>query len=295
MSETVSRMLDFTRGANTSATGITAQPAWREFNEAYVDGGGNRRRLGKVKLYQFPVTARIVDFDGADDVISLSAFALDTVLGLRWTMEVLFQTDSIASNRSVLGGATNSAIKVVHTTTSTVTVTIKDSAGTNVTLTFTGVAAGTVCALMVTRNGAALVGILNGVTVTGTMHATNLLGNAAFGIGAVNAAAFFDGGVCFLRFLSTVETVQRSGWIRLPDPRADNVIADWIVTLDSNGYCLDRSKNEYHGTSTGSPASTRVPLAYNPDPVMAVAHNINKSGQRQLYVSVGDRVYPAVV
>lgn len=293
MGEVIRRALSFGEGANTSETGISAQPVWRNFDEADVSGGGNRRRLGRKLLAQFTSTALITDFDGTNDLIQMpTTFNMSTTLGLKWTMEILFVTDAIASNRSVVGGGPGAAIKVVHTSTSTVTVTVKDSANTDVTLTFTGIAAGTVCALMLTRDGAALTAILNGTTATGTMSATNTLANVTMALGAIATANYFDGGIDFIRFLSTVETSQRNGWMRLPDPRAENVIADWLVGLDANGYCLDRSKNEFHATSSGSPATNRAPICYNADPVIGLGATFDKSGARLAYAVVGDGVVP---
>lgn len=292
MGEQISRMLSFGQGANTSETGISSMPLWRSFDEADVSGGGNRRRNGKVKIYQFPVTSRVVDFDGSNDAVTLTSFAPEA-LPTRWTMEMLFVVDDIASTRQILGGTgTGAGIRVLQNTSGTIQVIIRDSAASTTTLTFSAVSVGTVCALMVTRNGAEVTGYLNGSTQTGTMSATNVLATHTLVIGANNAAGYLDGGVDFLRFLNTVETSQKHGWIRLPDPRADNVIADWIVTLDANNYILDRGVNEYHGLATGSPASTRVPVCLNPDPVLAIGSNLNKSGARQVYAVVGDGVYP---
>lgn len=296
MGEVIRRALSFGEGANTSETGISSQPVWRNFDEADVSGGGNRRRLGRKKLTQFSTTALIVDADGVNDLILFGQFATGGFLttSTRWTMEVLFKTTSLAANRTIMGSPASAAtpILVTHTTGSTVTVVVKDSASANVTLTFTGVPVSTVCALMLTRDGASLVGYLNGVTATGTMSATLGLATGAITLFADNAAAFFIGGVDYLRFLSTVETSPRSGWMRLPDPRAENVVADWLIALDANNYCLDRSKNEYHGTATGSPATTRTPLCYNPDPVIGLGTTFDKSGARLGYAIVGDGVVP---
>lgn len=295
MGEIIRRALSFGEGANTSESGITAAPAWRSFDEANVSGGGNQRRFGKVKLYQFPVTATVVDFDVTNDRIDLPSVAALTVLGTRFSVECLFNTDTLSALRAVLGdfSGTGAPIKIVHATSGVVTVTFRDSSGNTTQLSSAAVAAGTDVRLLATRNGAALsLYVNNAAAVTGTMNATNPMATGRMSLGTVNGSNWYDGRIDYLRFLNTVETSNRNALLRLPNPRADNVIADYLVTLDSNGYCLDRGPGEYHGESQGSPASTGIPLCVNPDPVMGLGSNVDKSGKRQFYAVVGSRVYP---
>jgi hypothetical protein len=127
------------------------------------------------------------------------------------------------------------------------------------------------------------------------MSATNTLQTGAQTVGASNGAAFFDGGIDFIRILSTYETSQRDGWCRSMFPRNENTVLDWIIALDANNYVLDRGIYEAHMTSAGSPTSGRTALAYNADPVLSLANNIDSSGQRKCYAVVGDRVVPYVV
>lgn len=294
MGESIIRVTDFSGGANTTANGVTSKPHWAIFDEANVDGGGSRRRLGKVKIAQFTAYSTIVDFDGTNDILTIPADSRVIPLGTRWTFKILFQTDSIASNRYIMGrtGAGAVSFKIMHSTSSTVVVTVTDSASNATTLTWTGVAAATVCALQVARDGATLTGYLNGVVQATTMHATNLLIGGAQQLGADNGGSLFDGGIDFLRLLSTYETSQRDGWCRSMFPRNQNTLADWIVTLDANGYALDRGIYEMHMTSAGSPATDRTALAYNADPVVSLSNNIDSSGRLQGYAIVGDRVVP---
>ncbi len=294
MGESIVRVTDFSSGANTTANGVTSRPQWAVFDEAIVDGGGSKRRNGKVKIAQFTAYSTIVDFDGTNDVLTIPADSRVIPLGTRWTFKILFQTDSIASNRYILGrtGAGAVSIKILHNTSSEVVVTITDSASNASTLTWTGIAAATVCALQVARDGATLKGYLNGTVQSTTMNATNLLIGGAQQLGADNGGSFFDGGVDFLRLLSTYETSQRDGWCRSMFPRNQNTLADWIVTLDANGYALDRGIYEMHMTSAGSPATNRTALAYNADPVVSLSNNIDSSGRLQGYAIVGDRVVP---
>ncbi len=294
MSTKIVRVSEFTEGANTTALGVTSDPVWQEFNEAQIDHGAAQRRLGRVKLYQFPVVAQIVDFDGSNDTITMRGSTTIYPLGVRWSLETLFVVDSIASDRFILGrsGSSATSITIKQTTGSTVVVVITDSAAATTTLTWTGIGAATKCALLVTRDGATVTGYLNGVTATATMSATNLLATWGCCLGSDNGGSYLDGAIDFFRIFRTVKTSQRDGWCRLLNPRSEDVMVDYLVDLDANGYCRDRGTLELHSAGTGSPATNRTPLCLNPDPVMAIALNLDTSSQRQGYVVVGASVYP---
>ena len=284
-------------GPNTTIGSTSAKPVWQNLDEVYVDQGPAMRRRGKTRIVSFTPTAKVVDFDGVNDKIDLSADSR-VLLGTRFRLKTLFVCDTIASDRVILGkqGAATVAFIIKQTTTSTVTVAARDSAGNTTTLTWTGVAAGTKCALIIDRDGASLTGWLNGTTKTGVMAvATNAMDTGQQTLGADNGAGFILGAIDHLTAYSTVGMSYADGWCRTLHPRADNVIFDYLVTLDANNYCLDRGPYEATGLGLGSPASTRAPLALNSDQVLALASCINTSGRRQQYCVVRDRVYPVTL
>lgn len=295
MGTEVKRVLSFVEGANTTALGVTSEPVWNVFEGARIDHGASQRMHGKSPLAQLSAVSTIVDFDGTNDKVILTTDSRVFPLGTRWTLETLFISDDVSSDHFILGrnSATAVALSIKQTTSSTVVVTVTDSGSNTSTLTWTGIGASTLCALTLARDGATLLGYLNGVSKSATMNATNaLLTGGAMALGTDNGGSWHNGAVDKFTIYKTYDTSQRGAWMRTPHPRAENVLLDIIVTLDANGYALDRGPYEAHATSSGSPATNRTALAFNIDPIDAIGVNLDTSGRRQGYVVAGDRCYP---
>lgn len=287
-STNVPKGLETTRDANSSRL------AWAKYDNSRTAEDSDKRRAGYNRLYRFAAPSVLMDFDGTDDDVDLSADASIRPLGTVWTVEVLFQTDDIASTRTILGkNAASKSLKIVHNTSSEVVVTATDTANTDSTLTWTGIAAGTLCALQIVRDGATLTGYLNGTSATTTIHATNTLATGAMTVGSDNNANFFDGRVDFLRILRYAKSNRLDAWARLVDPRTPGVLVDYIFEPDANGYVLDRGALGLHTAAVnGTPATNVAPLAVNPMPVLGIASNLDKNFKRQAYVRVAGSIYP---
>jgi hypothetical protein len=296
MGTTIPRQFNFARGANTTAAEHTsAFPIYPVLDEIEVDRVVARRRRGKVAIHTFTVTSDLIEFDAVNDLVTPYLDTRIIPLGVRWSMETAFVTTSVAADRCVIGrgGASAAWIKVVHNTSSEVVVTLTDSAGNTATMTWTGVAAGTVCFLQVTRNGTAVTGSLNGTAKTATLaSATNLMANAAWVIGADNAGSFFLGRVDYVRGFSTLKTTTRDLRFRLLDPRAPGVLFDYVVAKDANNKVIDCGVYEAHAAVTGTPTTAGAPLVANPDPVRVIAANLDTDNAPQGYVMVRNRVFP---
>lgn len=263
------------------------------------DARGSRgvleRRRGMVRLANFTTTATSADFDASNDDVDLTIDTRIFPLGTVFTLEMLFNTDTISSNRTVLGGVgATDAITVTHDTSEQVVVTIRDSAGTVTTVTFTGITTGTLCALQIVRDGASITCRLNGTTQTATMDASLSLLNAGYTVGSDNNSLFYDGKIDFIRIFNTARTSNVDGWCRLANPRAPDVMLDLILSPDSNGTCTDRSRYENHRAANGG-LSTTTCIAVNPMPIQAIAPNTRRSGTRELIVVAGGLVYPVTV
>lgn len=303
MATDIRRTLKFSQGANTTALGVTSDPEWRQFDESLVDHAAAQRRLGKSRVYAFTPTSTIVDFDGTNDVLTLPydsrVWQLHTMSA--FTLKGMCVADSYAAVRPIFFKGTdathfNISIFMDSTSSGRIACTLRDSGGTNTTLVgATGITAGTTVAWMLTLSGGTFTFYANGTSASGTLGTGTLQGaNTDVLLGSDNLT-LLDGGIDHVTLLSTVETTQRGNWCRQLNPRAENVLADYVITLDANGYFLDRSLFENHGSSAGSPATNRACLCKNPDPVGALALNLDTSGRRQLYAAVGDRVYPVRV
>lgn len=290
------RVFDFRNGANTTALGHTsAFPLYQDFAEAVVDRASAVRRLGKAAVHTFTAVSDLIDFDGTNDAVALPASMRSAISALtKWTVEMLFVADTISSDRQILGGTTaaDPGIMVKHTSSSDVIVTVTDASANVATLTWTSVAAGTLCGLQVKRDGATITGWLNGATKTGTIGAATALATGLYTVGADNGGSWLDGCVDHLTGWNFVKTTTRDVFMRAMFPRSKSVLFDYVFTNTAANHVLDRSTLEAHGTTSGTPASTRAPLAPNSDPVLALDQNVDTSGKTQAYAIVKDRAYP---
>lgn len=291
------RSTNVPKGLETTRDTSSSRLAWTEYLNSRTAEDSDARRKGMVRLHRFAAASVLMDFDGTDDDVDIAFNAVINPLGTIFTIETLFQTDDIASTRTIFG-RTGSAksLKIVHNTSSEVVVTVTDSAAADTTLTWTGVAAGTLCALQIVRNGASLTGYLNGTSKTGTMSATNLVSTGTMTVGSDNNADFFDGRVDFLRFFRYAKSNRHDAWARLVNPRAPGVIIDYVFEPDANGYVLDRGALGLHTSAVnGTPATNVAPLAVNPVPVLGIASNLDTSSKQQAYIRAAGALYPAVV
>ena len=284
------------KGLETTRDTSSSRLAWVKYENSRTAQDSDQRRAGYKRLYRFAAPSVLMDFDGTNDFVSLWVTdARVNPFGTVFTLETLFQTDDISSNRVILGRAAAGVVGVTitHTTSSTVTTVVEDSAGTTTTLTHTGIAAGTLCAYQLVRDGATLTAKINGTTQTGTMSATLSLRSGAPALGKDNAGSFYDGRIDFIRVLRYAKTNQYDGWARLVDPRSPGVLVEYVIEPDANGTVMDRGALGIHGATTGSPAINVAPLAVNPMPVLGIASNLDKNFKRQAYIRVAGTIYPA--
>lgn len=291
------RSTNVPKGLETTRDTSSSRLAWTEYLNSRTAEDSDARRKGMVRLHRFAAASVLMDFDGTNDDVDIAFNAVINPLGTIFTVETLFQTDDIASTRTIFGrtGAAKS-LKIVHNASSEVVVTVTDTSAADTTLTWTGVAAGTLCALQIVRNGASLTGYLNGTSKTGTMSATNLVSTGTMTVGSDNNADFFDGRVDFLRFFRYAKSNRHDAWARLVNPRAPGVIIDYVFEPDANGYVLDRGALGLHTSAVnGTPATNVAPLAVNPVPVLGIASNLDTSSKQQAYIRAAGALYPAVV
>lgn len=295
MADIQPRSTNVPKGLETTRDTNSSRLAWTKYDNSRTAEDSDERRAGYKRLYRFAASSVLMDFDGTNDFVSLwTTDSRVAGFGTVFTLETLFQTDDISAARVVLGraGASACGVTITHTTSSTVTTTVEDSAGTTTTLTHTGIAAGTLCAYQLVRDGATLTAKINGTSQTGTMSATLSLRSAAQVIGADNAGSFYDGRIDFIRVLRYAKTNQYDGWARLVDPRTPGVLVDYVVEPDANGHVMDRGALGIHGVTSGSPATDVAPLAVNPMPVLGIASNLDKNFKRQAYIRVAGTIYP---
>lgn len=291
------RSTNVPKGLETTRDTSSSRLAWTQYLNSRTAEDSDARRAGMVRLHRFAAPSSMVDFDGTDDDMDIPTSDLLNALGLVWTVETLFNTDDISSNRFVLGrrSAAGAPMTIVHNTSSEVIVTVLDTGAASDTLTWTGIAAGTTCALQVTRSGTTLTGYLNGVAKTATMSATLSVVNVPLTIGSDNNGSFYDGRIDFFRVMRYAKAHRHDAWARLVNPRVAGVVCDYVFLPDSNSYIVDRSSSGAHGAINGSPTSNVAPLAVNPVPVLGIASNLSNDFAQKAYIRAAGALYPAVV
>lgn len=288
----------FKRALQTTNNGRSGRiDDFNVFQNVETDLGGAQARKGLVRLARIANSTGIMDADGTNDRVDFPAHASLVSLGTVFTLEILFQTDDIASTRCVLGPASGTAcgVKIQHTSTSTVTVLVTDSAANTTTLTFTGIAAATVCALQLVRDGASLTAWLNGTTATGTMNATNALASGAYSAFTSNGSNWMDGGIDNLRIWKIARATHADAYCRLLNPRNQKVMFCWVFNDSTAHDVLDQGPYGAHATTAGSPTWARSPIALNPAPVQALGHSERKNGRRDLVAMVRGSMYAAEI
>jgi len=263
------------------------------FQNVETDLGMLDVRKGRVRVGTITNTTQILDADGSDDTVVMGGATIPFVpVGTtKWTFEMLFRNDSVASSKYVIGrqSATACGLKIQHTSISTVVATITDSAANASTLTWTGIGADTTCGLQITRDGATLTGWLNGTTQTTTMNATNDTASGTWAAFADNGANFLNGGIDYIRLWNVVRSTRRDIYMRLLNPRHKNVLYDWVFVTDSIGDVIDRGSRGAHSTTAGTPAFTKDALCLNAAPIQGIGYNVRKDGTRELIVANGGR------
>jgi len=163
------------------------------------------------------------------------------------------------------------------------------------TLTWTSIAAGTLCGLQITRDGATITGWLNGTTKTGSIGAATSLSNGLYTAGADNSGSYFDGRIDYLRAWRSVRTSRKDIFYRLLNPRSKDVLFNYVFSQGEADDVLDYGVLGAHATVAGSPAWDGAPLAINPAPIQALSYNVRKDGTREVVAVAYGRVHTATV
>lgn len=289
--KTRDRFFSFRGGLKTS--GPEGFPdGYETFQDVEVDDGGCDSRGGMVRLARIANTESVMDFDATNNYATLPS-GFHTTIGTVWTLEILFETDTITADRYIMGrnGAGAACISIRQTTTSTVVAVITDSAANAVTLTWTSIAAGTLCGLQIVRNGTAITGWLNGTTQTGTLAANNTGATGAVTFGRDNTGGYHDGGTDNCRVWSVARTTKRDLYRRLLNPRSRAVLFCWVFTQGAGDDIIDYGVRGAHLATLGSPAWNRSPLALNPAPIQGLGFNVRRNATREIWAANAGRLY----
>lgn len=288
----------FGKGLQTKGTEDFSGPdEFRVAQNVRFRTGNARRRAGQsnIALAGSDNTAR--NFDGVNDVITVPKDARVWALPLRFTLRFLISGDDTpAGDEYFLGwsGTGNKPLTIKRDANRKIVVDFWDSAGTQTTLTSataTTNATAYPCALIRDRSTLTL-WIENTADVTSTSVSATLLGrtpadNLTFG--AHNGANFFDGTIDYVDLQNVVYTSNADGWLRLVDPRAEHVLADYGFEVDANGLLTDRSRYENTGLNSGSSSATALCIQHSP--VLGMAPRVDAAGRKKVLTIAGGLVY----
>lgn len=263
-------------------------------NDLRVVGMDLVQRKGIVRVAQLGGNAKALDFTSASsDMLSNLIDARVWGLGLKWTVEVLIEPDSTGGTDGIFCAGHTTPAMILDRTGGNVRFRVWDSGGTLSTATV-GAEAATLQSVQITRDGTAITTRLNNVaggttTMSATLDVRTPVGDLR--IARDNGGNYLDGTVDYLRVLSIVKDDHADRLVRLPNPRASYVLADYDMNMTGT-LVYDRSRYENHLIATNIATGDEVTsLCHNPAPVRAISMGVDKDNKRQVLIAAGGLYY----
>lgn len=287
----------FGKGLQTQAgEDFQAPDEFRVFQDVRVKEGLAKRRKGRARLAVTGSDNTARNFDGSNDVITVPKDTRVWALPLRFTLRFLVSGDDTpAGDEFILGWSStgNKAVTIKRNSSRQIVADFWDSAGTNTTLTSTTATTnGTAYPCALIRNGTSLaLWVENTAEASATVSALagrTPVDNLTFG--AHNGANFFDGTIDYVDLQNVALSSNADGWMRLPDPRAEPVLACYGFEVDSNNYLTDLSRYENTGLNSGTASATA--LCLQNAPILGMHGWVAASGQKYVMVNAGGLLYP---
>lgn len=305
--ETQIQTVNFFRGLQTTALGSGLEfPSWTVFENVGVDQGVARRRLGRVVVDRGASNQSAMALVGASgqrvDIQTSNAHTL----GKEWTLELLFKVSSVTGTQTIVGfGAAANWPFHIYLNGTTLTVVLKNSAGTSLTVSSTAtIALNDTIALQIKRSAADVVtlthftisgaGVGSRVTVTDT--SSTLAGLAMYDpsvemhIGSFNGANNpWTGTIDYFRGFNVCRSGHKDGFMRWPDPWCSYCLWDYDFKQTSSKI-TDRSRWGNNGLAVNTPTDATT-LALQTAPVQAIVPYVIRGGTQRLFVMMGGGVY----
>lgn len=260
-----------------------------------VVGKDIEERLGMVRVAQLASTHRGLDLDGSNQSATGPVDTRVWELGLQWTVEVAFELDTVTGTQGILtAGGTTPCLLIDIDSGDDIRVRVWDSDNTLDTITV-GAATTVTQAVQVTRDGATLSAKLdNGTATTATMSSTLNLRTPVgdLRIGQDDGVNYMNGTIDYVRAFSVVRDNHNDRLVRLLNPRAPHVIADYDHT--SSGDTLDRSRYENHLVAQNSPPAIDS-LCHNSANVRVLSMAVDENNKKQLLMAAGNQFFIAGV
>lgn len=255
-------------------------------------------RLGCVRLGQVSGNTKAMDFVAASSEECVAP--VDTRVwepSLYWTLEIAFEPDSASGTQGIfVAGHTTPSMELYIDSSDNIIFKSWDEDGAAVSVTV-GAAAASLQTVQIVRDGASLVSRLNNVAGgTGTMEAAKDMETPVgdFRLGRDDESNYFDGTIDYLRLMSIVKSDHNDRLIRLPNPRARHVLADYDGNITAGLLVPDRSRYENHLVAD-SGVSEVTSLCHNPAHIRAISMGLDEDNKRQLFLAAGGIYYLASV
>ena len=264
-----------------------------ELQDLRVVGTDLLQRYGIYGIGQLTGDFSAMDFDDVS-----SEHCSNTVdtrawdLGLYFSVEFAIELDVATGTQGIVTVGHTTPSMIFDVTGGNIRARVWDSAGTATTITV-GASAASLQTVQLTRNGATLSTRLdNGTAVTGSISAT-LAVRAPVGdlrVGRDDGTNYLNGTLDYLRLLSILKSNHNDRLIRLPNPRAEYVRADYDFNESTGNLVYDRSRYEAHLITQNTPTEIAT-LCHNPAPIRALSLNTDENNRKQLLVVAGGKYY----
>lgn len=285
----------FAKGLQTRKAEDFSEPdEFREFLNARVKGNGYRRP-GQDRIAVTTTDAAAMNFNGTDEYIEVPYDARVWTMPLRFSLRVVFkQDDNPTGDEFLLGWAGGTGpIKLKLDSSRKVVFSFTDSANTTTTVTgATALTSGTAYTVLVTRDRDSVkLYVNNAVDATGTVSAT-LLGKAptAALYFARDNTSYFDGDIDHVLLLNSALPDNSEGFMRIQDPRADDVLAFYPMEDAGNSLVNDYSRYENTGEQKNAPTSATT-LCVQDAPILGMAPLCDNTGKKKMLVLAGRLYY----
>lgn len=283
-------------GLNTRAnsTGLPLLEC-TQLQDMRVVGRDLVQRLGISRVCQYTGNMSAGSFTAASSMYySNTIDSRVWALGLYWTVEFAMSLTSASGTQGIVTAGHTTPAMIFDVTGGNIRARVWDSGGSSTTITV-GTAAASVQTVQLTRSAATLSAKLNnGAAVTGSMSATL---NVRTPVGDLRVARddgtnYFGGTFDYLRVLSLVKSNHNDRLLRLPNPRASYVLADYDFKKTGT-LIYDRSRYENTLIGSATPAEA-TSLCHNPAPIRALSMmNDTTTNRKQLLALAGGLYYLA--
>lgn len=258
--------------------------------------------MARIAVVPYAHTA--LDFDGGADLVSAPLDTKIHTIGRLWTLKTVIEPDSVTGTQTLISWnhAAGWPFKL-QLDDAAVLLTVKYDDNTTATATGGTIGIGSIHAIMAIRrpstaSTANLEDIelwVDGVkvdSIDGVTKDHKLTAGGPIFAADTGPADLFNGTIDHATLMNTWTANQTYGWMRQPNPKAENVVYDyWMEEANATtNRCDDRSRYRNHATITSAPGSV-TGLAVQTSPVSLLAQRIDTQSRTRLDIAAGGELF----